>query len=136
MLFDLYFAEASRVFQSIEDQKGAVPHAIEGDTVARKWRGGLEILEKHGALTGRDQRHPIPALPDLVVDLELSKRFRLSGAHGDTLAHRLAKISSKALIRANWTMDFNISKPLSGVVACLEANRQRHGVRSELSIAC
>src|SRR6185436_716190 len=52
MLVHLFFTESSRVFQPIEHQKDAVRHSVEGDTVTRKWRGGLEILEKHSALVG------------------------------------------------------------------------------------
>jgi hypothetical protein len=73
MLVHLFYTESSRVFQPIEHQKDAVRHSVEGDTVTRKWRGGLEILEKHSALSGCEQRQPIPPLPGLIVDLELSK---------------------------------------------------------------
>src|ERR1700683_5212349 len=100
MFLDLYLAEASRVFQAIEHQKGAIRHSAEGDTVARKWGGGLEILEEHRALSGRDQRHPIPFLPGLVVDLELSKRTRLVGNHGDTLITRLVESASFRMSKA------------------------------------
>src|ERR1700748_3139250 len=81
MAFHLHFAEASRIFQPVEDQKGAVRHSVECDTVTRKRRGCLEILEKHGALRGIEQRHPVLPSPGLVVNLELSKRRRLIGTH-------------------------------------------------------